>query len=358
MTALLAPLVLVSGVVGAGIFELPALLRGSGIIPFFATLLSAGILVGFLHAEYLAITTKHPGQSIGSLLRQFYNSLFGIIGSLAVYGGLLLGMLVCLILAGLFGKILFPALPIVLIQGLFWAAVSLPLIMSMEHRMELRLLIASLTVCLALFVGAGAFPLGNLNVAPIGPHPWSAWGGILFALAGWASAEQVGKYTGNEKKGKQAIIRGTILILILYGLFVLAIVSKAPQVTADTLSGLTGIPYAIQALLVCMGLTGLWNSYGAIIREFTESLEEDTQMASWVAKAVGMGSPILLLISGMTNLLHIVSIGGGIFIGLQYGAIALIAWRAIPQTQLKKIFLVLSGSAFLLASIATSVAWW
>jgi amino acid permease len=362
MSKFLAPLVIFSGTVGAGIFALPAFLSRSGWIPFVSGLIAVGILMHVLHAEYLRITLLYPEQSIGALARRFWGKSFGVIAAVSVYGGLLLSLLVYVILGGRFAEILFPSFSASYSPILFWVVASFPLFLNMRHKMELRFAIAGITLALIAFVVADAWPLQFANANAVGANPWSVYAGILFAFGGWASAEQVGKYlglrSGDEEEGVRAIFRGTILVGLLYFLFATAIVSSDSLVTEDALSGLTDIPALMRKIFALLGLSALWNSFGAVIREFIESMEDDTHISHRYATALAGVAPVALFMLGLNGLTQAVEIGGGFFGSIQYIAIAMIALKALPQTRAKRLGLWVATALFLLAAIGTSVAWW
>ena len=361
-SAFLAPLVLFSGIVGAGVFALPAFLVRAGWLPFSLGLLAVGILMYALHGEYLRLTVCYPDKSIGALANRFLGKAWGGAGALSVYGGLLLALLVYLILGGRFLGILFPSLPSAPLPILFWVLASLPLLLNMRHRMELRFVIAGLTIALIAFVVSDAWPLQFARMEAVGENPWGVYAGILFAFGGWASAEQVGKYLrikpGEEARGIRAILWGTFLIGLLYLLFAAAVASSGSLVTEDALSGLVALPSLMRKIFALLGICALWNSYGAVIREFIECTEEDTHIRHAYATSIAVIAPFALLFLGATSLTQAIEIGGGFFGSIQYLVIAMIALRALPQTRFGRAGLWFSSALFLLAAIGTSVAWW
>jgi hypothetical protein len=91
----------------------------------------------------------------------------------------------------------------------------------------------------------------------------------------------------------------------------------------------------------------LWTSYVPILLAARNALRIDAAWPGMLSDAIVLFAPILLVAVGIRDFLSVVSVAGGVFLGLQYVLILLIARRALRARGVTFIFpaLAFAGAA-------------
>jgi hypothetical protein len=160
---------------------------------------------------------------------------------------------------------------------------------------------------------------------------------ILFALSGRVAIPPLVRYLTSDTKARQrirvAVIAGTMLPAIVYGIFAVAVVALSGVVSPDAVYGIIGaIPSWLLGAVGVLGLLTLWSSYILVGIDVNDTLKYDLRLASWLRLFIVMLVPPLLYFMGFNSFIGLVAFVGGIFLALE-GAIILLMWRRAHRQQ-------------------------
>jgi hypothetical protein len=230
---------------------------------------------------------------------------------------------------------------------LFWALAILPATFSIRRFAAFENAGTLLKCLLIVFIFFSAANYGEIfkSDAVIIPGFLFPFGAILFALSGWNAIEPMyeiwkgRKDAGGKANPLIAIVGGTLSIAALYFLFsagVLGSLTNGSFLSPDTLSGLTGWPYWKIAALAVLGLLALWTAYGINALEVENALKKDLRWNANLSFAIVALVPLLIVLSGLTNIIQAITFAGAVFGGLQYMAIFTLAERVLEPRPLAK----------------------
>lgn len=320
-------------IIGAGVFSLPYLFKFSGFITGFFYLALATVAYIIIYQMYAEIVEKTPGD------HRFVGFANIYLGKWASWSAVLmtvaqsfLVLTIYLILSQSFAHLITRFGDGIEKMIIFWFFASVAIFISLRKIALIELLITAgmIGIFAILFVlgipGIASFNFNDFNVVwgnfllPFAP--------ILFALSGRVAIPAMVKLGGPVKP---AIKLGVIVPAVLYGAFAISIVALAPLVTEDAVTGLRGaIPaWALMAVGI-LGILSLISSYITVGYDTAKSMMLDMRMPSWVQFVLVSFGPILLYFGGLKNFLGLVSIVGGVFIGLESIFIVLM-WQKMNQ---------------------------
>ncbi len=338
-TMILTSLLFVIGTtVGAGIFALPFTIQQSGWVfsSLWACLIVA--LIVFCHNLYARVLEENNShERLLVLLKKYYGLALAQLGFIAIIIGLLLTLVIYLILAPQFARLLIPNFPEAIATLLFWIIVSTPLAFRLRRLVGIEIAATVLMVATIVLLVSQAGPIGGVmtkipliaetkNVTiPFAP--------FIFALAGWTAVEPIVELA-KRLSHKQIIVRrilavGTIASALLYLLFVVAIVSSSAVITTDTISGLAQWGWWQKAVLMIVGLIAIATSYLPIGLEIENSLQKDLKKPRSVSVLLVIFFPLFLVFSGLKDFMIIINLVGAVFLGIQYICILLVAKKAL-----------------------------
>ncbi len=178
---------------------------------------------------------------------------------------------------------------------------------------------------------------------------------IIFALAAWTAVPPIYEYAKKTKSlgarpPARALLAGTFFAAILYVIFAFAILGSAETITPDAISGLGGWPSWKLGVLGALGLFAIWTSYVPIGLEIKSSLEERGWSKN-LSFSLVLFLPIILLFLGLNNFLAVVSLVGGVFLGLQYWLIISLGRKVLSLPKGGKVFLNFLAIVFVLAAV-------
>ncbi len=369
--------------IGAGIFSLPYVFNKAGWLTgvFYLAVLS-GILIYVHYLYWRALTELKEKNRLLGLIKNYLGEKFFYFGLATVVGGLTLTLVVYLVLSSQFLKLIFPTIS--LKEGIlvFWLLASLPLAWRLPWLVFFEfsgtLLMAGIIVLVLINgwgkgIGSAGVPAFNFD------NIFLPFGAVLFSLAGWTAIEPIfdwkkkledgyrppnpniqmhlnvpnrfKKEAVESKIGLSGLAAGTLIPAFLYLVFVLGILGSAGEITPDTLSGLTNWQFWKLASLGWLGLLAILTSYVPIALEIKNSLTKDLGWnAGWSTLAV-VFSPLVLVVLGLRSFFSVVSLAGGIFLGLQYLLIILVAKKILSLDRFQKIFLNVLAAVFILAAV-------
>ncbi len=346
---------------GAGIFALPYVFLRAGWATslFYLAVFSAVIISA--HTLYFRVLEKvGSGNRLLGLARRCLGKFGFIVGLFAILGGLVLTLVAYLILGGQLARLLFPLLSPALAVFLFWFVSALPLLLKERRSLNLEIVGIILAAAVIIVIFFTSDPGGALS--QISAFNWRnaflPFGVILFALAGWTSVEPVFDVERRSKseltpaaQPRLALAAGTIIVVVLYVMFVVGILGSSGAITSDTLSGLIGWPKYKIALLAIMGIAAIWTSHLPISLEIKHSLENDLRLRRTLSLGLVLFLPIILIFLGLNSFARVVGLVGGVFLGLQYLLIVLVGKKFLEIRGIKGVLLNLLSLVFVLAAV-------
>ena len=339
--------------IGAGMFSLPYVFKESGWLSglFYIILLSGAVI--FVHHLYWIVLSRADGKThLLSLVRDRLGKRAFYAASIAVVTGLFLTLVIYLILAQNFMRIVLPEQIGNLGAVLFWSAASLPILLRLQKLVGAEFFGTFLMVSIVLFVFATGQD-GFSEVALLKPENiFLPFGAILFSLTGWAAIKPM--FDWQKRNGDSSplpkLAAGTILSAIVYILFVIGILGSDGAISTDTLSGISSWPLWKLQLLAWLGIFAIWTSYMPISLEIKNELDDDLRLPASFSLVAAVVVPLLIFLSGFLNFLGAISLAGGVFLAIQYVFIILVSKKILALSGLKKFFADLLIFVFLAAA--------
>ena len=344
--------------IGAGVFALPYIFSKSG---WLLSILYIGLissLIFSVHLLYWQVLVKAGGRdNLLGLVKKYFGKAGYYSAFLIIIGGLTMTLVVYLILAREFIVLIFPG------AGtreflLFWLISSLPIILSLRRLISLELLGAVFMAAIIMFIfftsplegvfeNVPAFDFKNI-LLPFSP--------IIFALAAWTAIEPIYEFRKRSKFQSArppafALLAGTFFAALLYVIFAFAILGSAEKITPDAISGLGSWPSWKLGVLGALGLFAIWTSYVPIGLEIKSSLEESFSWSKNWSFSLVLFLPIALLLLGLNNFLAVVSLVGGVFLGLQHWLIVSLGRKVLSLPRGGRVFLNFLAIVFVLAAV-------
>lgn len=321
-----ATAVLMSSIVGAGMFALPYTGAQSGFLiaaVFLLVLTGIMLVVHLLYGE-IVIRTKEKHRLIGyaeHYLGKGGKAWLGFFLIPGTYGA----MLVYIIMGGIFLHTIFSSLinmPVAFFSLIFFAIGVIVFYFGLELLAELDLIMGLfliLIIFLFLYFGLSHVELGNLRVTNL-KSAFIPYGAILYALTGFAAIPEIREFFSKNGKGyKKAIVLGTIIPAILYLIFMWVVIG---------LTGLNTSPEAIEGLIGLMGrkivfLGSLFGFLATITSFFVLGISlkktfwydfKVNKHLSWFLVCI---VPLALFLLGIRDFIPIILIVGSFLIGMR-----------------------------------------
>ncbi|MEN9341926.1 MAG: Transrane amino acid transporter protein [Candidatus Parcubacteria bacterium] len=337
-------LFVVGSTLGAGIFALPFVVVRSGWIASLLWVLVTIAVIGYCQVAYArTLQTDGSGRRLLGLLEKEYGNTVARIGFIAIIIGLMLTLVIYLVLIPQFVELLMSGVPAKIISIVFWAFVSMPLLFRLRRLVGVEIaatvMMVATIIILALQTGPISAALETIHQQTKSDF-FMAFAPFMFALAGWTAVEPVVDLA-KRLRHKQEIVRNIILIgvvisALLYGLFVLVVLSSGVPVTADTISGLGGWGMIQKIIIAIVGIAAIATSYLPVGLEIENALQRDLRRSRAASVLLVIFFPLFLVLSGLTNFLKIVELVGAVFVGIQYVCIILVARKVLVMGQWEK----------------------
>ena len=352
--------VVAAATIGSGLFALPYVIERSGwalSLGYFAALIA---IISLAHILYLkTLEAVHERERLLGLARKYFGATGFWIGFLAIVVGLLLGFVAYLVLGEQFVHIIFPGLPLQVALILFWFAVAILVFRSEGRVAVFEMVGVALIFCAIFFIFISGHPLRAFIALPLADAKYFflPFGAVLFSLAGWTSIEQVYEIQKDTKTGSAfpLLIVGTSLAAVLYWLFSLGILGSVPQATVDAITGASGWALWKRDILAVIGLLAIGIVSIPLAREIRGALEKDLGWNSFISRLAIVGIPLAVVLAGFNNFLMIISLAGGVFIGVQYLLIVAVGRRTLELSGREKIFLDVLAAVFMCAAVYEAI---
>jgi len=138
------------------------------------------------------------------------------------------------------------------------------------------------------------------------------------------------------------IFSNALIPLLLYVLFISGVLGNNEIVSKDSLTGLTNIlPQALVYITVIVGLLAILTSFESNIVVNIDTLRQDFNFRKITATTIVILIPTILFITGLTDLLLVLSIVGGVFTAFTHLIIHLIGDKILKINIWSKISMLI-----------------
>jgi amino acid permease len=349
--------IVAAATMGSGVFALPYVMARAGWLLAIFYFLMFAVVVTAAHVVYLrTLETVNEKERLLGLAKKYLGSAGFWIGFVAIVIGLLLSFTAYLIIGPEFVRLAAPAAPPALALAFFWLLVSVPVFFGDSGAVNMEEIGVSLIACVIIFVFASGHPSHAFAILPIADfhYLFLPVGAILFSLAGWTSIELVygvRKKTKNSASAWMPFLTGSLLAALLYFLFALGISGSAARITENTISGLLNWPFWKKDIVAIIGLLAVWTASVPVSREIRNALEKDLGWPPVIARAVILGVPLIVVVSGFNDFFAVISIAGGLFLSTQYLLILGVGARVLKFSRLEKIVFSAAAAVFVSAAV-------
>ncbi len=329
-----------SGTIGAGILGLPYVVAKIGLIPGLLYILFIGLFIMGLNLMIGEVVSrlKTDLQLVG--LAKKYLGKFGGYLMVVLNYSLSFGILVVYIigegesLAMLFHGDKFIYSLIFFFVGLLLLMAGIKTIKSIELFLSLGIL---LVVLLISFSSLRYLNFNNLNYVDW-HYLFLPYGVILFAFSGVNTIPEAHSLLKNkDKEFKKVIIKSSLLVMIIYMLFVLIVVGVTGRTTTEIAT--IGLGLVIGKLMLVLGnlfaILAMGTSFLMAGLSFRDSLRWDFKMNTTVATLIVGFVPFMIFILGLRSFIKAIDIVGGVFVSLEMLVLLLVYWRAKQLGDLK-----------------------
>lgn len=326
-------------IVGAGVFSLPYVFKTAGLSSGFFYLALATVVYIYVYRMYADIIEKTPGDHrFVGYVRIYFGKIFSWLAVLMAVVEMLLVLTIYLILSQSFGDLTgifgFGARTLII----FWLIGSIWIFLGGRRIAISEFFITggfAVIILLMLILGFPHFftNFSNVKFLPDWKNFLLPFAPILFSLAGRQAIPEMFRISG-AASAKKAIIWGTIIPTIIFGLFVISVLAISPVVSEDSVMGLAG--YVQSWVLIAVGIIGILailSSYATIGLDVYSTLEIDLKFSWWSRFAVIVFAPLILYFAGLNNFLGLVSVVGGVFLALE-GILIIWMWLRVTGKKL------------------------
>jgi len=318
---------LLGTMIGAGIFGLPFVIMKSGLLPaifYFLVLGAVSILIHLCFGEIILRTKENcrlPGYA-----KKYLGNNGKIITSFSVLFGTILALLAYIILGGNFLKLLFfPAINLSYFQfSLIFCFVLLPFFLKGTKLIATTELFTNAFFILIVFL-MFALSFSNINLSNFvlfnPQNIFLPYGVMLFALTGWSAIPEMAEILkGKErKKLKKSIIFSVVVSVIVYSVFILAIIGVSGKYTSpDTFLGLT--PFLNKNIIllgVLAGVITIADSFLILGLYLKNTLIKDYNFKKKTALWISWGVPLIMFLLGLREFIGVIGFAGTMIGGIE-----------------------------------------
>ena len=327
-------------IIGVGLFSLPYITSKVGVFVILGYLLILGVIAIIIHSFFGEIALKTPDFLrlpgfakiyLGDLGKRaaLISTILGLFGAILAYliiGGEFLGSLLKPVFGGSSS-----------IYTLFYFALGAGLIyfgIKAISKVEFwGLILFFIILILIFFRGQPFLRIENLLLIPEPGFLFLPYGAVLFSLWGAALIPEVEEMLKENKKLLRKIIPIAILIPILVYLFFIFLILgiTRPQTTESALIGLRNVlGDGIVSLALLFGLLTTFTSFIALGLTLKKVFWYDLKIGRNLAWAITCFIPLFLFLIGFQSFINVISVVGGVMIGIEAILILLMYRKVFP----------------------------
>lgn len=344
--------ILIDLVIGAGIFTLPYVFKQSGFLIGVIYFIFFGLLSVLIHLMYaeIVVKTKDRHRLVGYAKLYLPKVMHRITIIVSLVGDIL--VLGAFIILGISFFNLIGDFPLWFKVFFTWAVGSIFIFASENIMAKSELFLNDsifLTVLTIFLFFSSDFTMGSRGLLSINPQNWLLpLGPVAFSFLGFQAIPLIIDYFRNKRKKnneddyryeKKSIIAGTLIPVVLYILFVVAIYFASSEVSPDAVSGLVSRVAAPALFIVgIFGIANLRSSYTIIGRDMRDSLVYDLGWSRKIAGLLVLPAPLLVFLIFDGHLLELVSFIGNTIV-ITYIVLVIWIWRVLKKRNSQAIFI-------------------
>lgn len=301
-------LLILGTTIGAGIFSLPLTLAESGLIPFLLSAIVIGVSTVLLNMYYLEIIASIKGNhQLPGHVRTILGHKWAIVTAVLLYSSTIGALYGYLSLASTFFNNL-TGIPesyaslilITLAVGiLFHGRYAIERWDMWLTVLKVVMIVSVLLLAILRFSSFSSTPLDFF-----GTNPFVALGVLIFAFNGFSIIPMV----RSKEQGSDSIKFAGMIIFTLYVLFAVGMVPLTGQSGIQD-GGWYAVVYDIA------GLVAVLSPFLLLFIVGSDILREELNMGKMPAYALTLCIPLVLLMLGLTSVVAIFSLTGGVFLG-------------------------------------------
>ncbi len=328
------------GMVGVGFLALPYIAMETGIwlmLLYFLIITTLIIVIGLIFCQ---ISLKTPDFKRFPGFAGHYLGKWGwALAMASVVLGVFITLLVYLIIGGQFLTAVFQPIfsgNILTYTLIYFIAASVILYFDIKVISRATFLGITLLLVSLFFVFIEGFPQIKIsNIFISSPDflrsLFLPYGALLFALWGIGLVPEVEEMISGKKKNLKKIITiSTILVSIFYFLFILLILGITGSQTQETaLVGLIGtLPKLLVSISLFFGVVATFTAFIAQGIILKKTLMFDLKIKRNHAFVITCFTPFILLLLGLKSFIPLLSLTGGVLIGID-GILILLMYKKI-----------------------------
>lgn len=321
-------------IIGAGIFALPYVFSQSGFIIGFIWLILLALTVTILCLSYGEVVLRTPQDlEMAGYAQEYLGRRSKILITISLVLGNYTALTAYIVGIGNFLNDLFQTISFdPLIWGIiFWALASFILYLGIKVVSHLELIMGgamALIIFLVLIGSWDSIDLSNFTYFNLEQF-WLPMGAILFSLGVISAIPTMKRVLKNNPVSlKKAIIKGQIITVVLYLVFIIAILGVAGENTSSqAISSLEGtVSQPLLILGIVLSILTMTTSFLILGHILEKCYSQDWGIPRIAAWSMVVGPPLILVVCGLNDFVALISLAGGLLMGLQ-GILLLFTWK-------------------------------
>ncbi len=319
--------------IGAGVLGVPYVVAQVGLKIGIVYILALGLVMLFLNLILgeIAVRTNEslqiPGLA-GKYLGKWAKYLLNVVIIFASYGALL----AYIIGEGQSLSALFGGNPVVW-SVLFWSIGSVIVWRGLQTIKTVEKVLSTIVIsiiCGLSFYLLKDFQISNWVYSDVSKI-FLPYGVILFALNGTAAVvEAHALLPRSQRHFRKALIIGSLIPVAVYTLFALAVVGTSGLGTAEIATIGLGAKFG-NAVLILGNIFAVLAMAGGFIGSgiaLKQNFVWDNKINKILAEFLVISVPLLLFLAGLRQFISILSVAGGVFIGIEAIILIIVCWQA------------------------------
>lgn len=335
--------VFTGGVIGVGVFALPAVLQKAGLFVFLLHLLIVSVVVWFVHRWHLTVVLATKGRHrLPGYARLHLGGPLSLVCAVANILALTGALVAYLIAGGTYVRLLFAfvaPLPQWIATGLYVLPGTLLLLWGLRALPSFELAILGLFLltlgALPVIIGTH-FTMADVPLVGDSGTALLPYGVLLFALWGVSLIPETAELAGrSERRALRVLSTGLVTAVVAYALFAVLIAGVTGRVTTeDALTGLRAVlGNGVVVLTLVFGILTTFSSYLALGLTLLRTLTLDFKTPRLAAWALTTFVPLVLVLLGVQSLLVVLGLTGAVFLGIEGLVVLAMRWRLLDRAR-------------------------